>query len=85
MIIIAQLVRLPRPSGSEGACYLARCRWHGRQIQAVAQSGAAHELCRELVKAGCPDIPVDFRDDENRTVLWVRSVHQSAGMLGTAA
>ncbi len=78
---IAVTDRLPNSRGAErGSLWKATCEWNGRTFEASSRSGASYALCRELVSAGCPDMPMEVRGENGKVQLIIRSIHKAAGL-----
>lgn len=61
-----------------GSLWRASCEWAGRTITAESRSAASHALCRELVAAGCPDLPLVISGSEGKERMRVQSIHRAA-------
>ena len=57
----------------------ATCEWDGRTFEATSRSGATYSLCRALVAAGCPDLPMQVFGPDGRLQLTFPSIGAAAG------
>lgn len=80
-LLTAMMALVPNSRGVErGSLGKATCEWNGRSFEAVSRSGASYALCRELVSAGCPDMPMEVLGENGKAQLSVRSIHRAAGV-----
>jgi hypothetical protein len=80
--LVATLRMLPGTRTEQrGSEWEASCQWDGRAFQARARNGATYALCRELVRAGCPDQPLEVRKANGQLELTIRSIHVGAKLM----
>lgn len=79
-IITTTLRMIPNSRTPErGSVWLSSCEWNGRRFQAPSRGGAVHDLCRVLVAAGVPDMPMHVVGEDGKLRLTYHSIHQAAG------
>jgi hypothetical protein len=77
--LVASLRMIPNSHTAErGSKWAVSCEWNGRTIAVQDRNSPVYALCRELLIAGCPDLPLEIRNPKGQLVLTIRSFHAGA-------
>jgi hypothetical protein len=62
--------------GPQTGIEVAECEWNGRRFEARSRHGATYDICRQLVAAGAPDMPMHvYRLSVGEHQYTFRSIH----------
>jgi hypothetical protein len=65
-------------TAERGSKWAVSCEWNGRTFGIQDRNSPVYALCRELLMAGCPDLPLEIRNPKGQLVLTIRSIHAGA-------
>ncbi len=77
-MITAVMIYAGKPTEDRCALWCASCQWSGVTFEAKSRSGASYALCRELVTASAPDMPMAVISENGRPMLHIGSIHKTA-------